>query len=88
MAIAAHAIGGEVFRRGDFAAMPGHVSNEMVDTYTAAGPLDKVRERDDAVAERGNGIWCMPPTYFLPPEQIASYQRRIVQEFAPNGAGA
>ena len=30
----------------------------------------------------------MPPTYFLPPEQIASYQRRIVQEFAPNGAGA
>ena len=35
---------GEAFRRGDFAAMPGHVSNEMVDTYTAAGPLDKVRE--------------------------------------------
>ena len=79
---------GEAFRRGDFAAMPGHVPDEMVDTYTAAGPLDKVRERVDAVAERGNGIWCMPPTYFLPPEQIASYQRRIVQEFAPNGAGA
>ena len=79
---------GEAFRRGDFAAMPGHVPDEMVDTYTAAGPLDKVRERVDAVAERGNGIWCMPPTYFLPPEQIASYQRRIVQEFAPNGGGA
>ena len=60
----------------------------MVDTYTAAGPLDKVRERVDAVAERGDGIWCMPPTYFLLPEQIADYQRRIVEEFAPNGAGA
>ena len=79
---------GEAFRRGDFAAMPGHVPDEMVDTYTAAGPLDKVRERVDAVAERGDGIWCMPPTYFLLPEQIADYQRRIVEEFAPNGAGA
>ena len=79
---------GEAFRRGDFGAMPGHVPDDMVDTYTAAGPLDKVRERVDAVAERGDGIWCMPPTYFLLPEQIADYQRRIVEEFAPNGAGA
>ena len=34
---------GDAFRRGDFDAMPGHVPDEMVDTYTAAGPLDKVR---------------------------------------------
>jgi probable F420-dependent oxidoreductase len=74
---------GEAFRRGDFAAMPDHVPDEMVDTYTAAGPLDKVRERVEAVAERGDGIWFMPPTYFLAPEQIAEYQRRIVQAFAP-----
>ena len=48
-----------------------------------AGPLDKVRERVEAVAERGDGIWFTPPTYFLAPEQIAEYQRRIVDAFAP-----
>jgi len=74
---------GDAFRRGDFAAMPGHVPDEMVDTYTAAGPLDKVRERVEAVAERGDGIWFTPPTYFLSPGQIAEYQRRIVAAFAP-----
>jgi probable F420-dependent oxidoreductase len=74
---------GEAFRRGDFAAMPDHVPDEMVDTYTAAGPLDKVRERVEAVAERGDGIWLTPPTYFLAPEEIGEYQRRIVEAFAP-----
>jgi probable F420-dependent oxidoreductase len=74
---------GAAFRAGDLAAMPGHVPDEMVDTYTAAGPLDKVRERVAAVAERGDGIWFTPPTYFLALEQIAEYQSRIVEAFAP-----
>jgi probable F420-dependent oxidoreductase len=77
---------GDAFRRGDFAAMPAHVPDEMVDTYTAAGPLDKVTERVAAVAERGDGIWFTPPTYFLAPEQIATYQSRIVDAFAPDAA--
>jgi alkanesulfonate monooxygenase SsuD/methylene tetrahydromethanopterin reductase-like flavin-dependent oxidoreductase (luciferase family) len=77
---------GEAFRRGDFAAMPGHVSNEMVDTYCAAGPLDKVRARVAEVAERGDGVWLGPPIYFLAPEEIAAYQRRIVEAFAPASA--
>jgi alkanesulfonate monooxygenase SsuD/methylene tetrahydromethanopterin reductase-like flavin-dependent oxidoreductase (luciferase family) len=72
---------GVAFRRGDFAAMPGHVPDAMVDTYCAAGPLDKVRERVEAVAERGDGIWLGPPTYFIPPEEIGEYQRRIVEAF-------
>ncbi|HLM30162.1 MAG TPA: LLM class flavin-dependent oxidoreductase [Solirubrobacterales bacterium] len=74
---------GDAFRRGDFASMPGLVSDEMVDTYCAAGPVDKVRERVEAVAERGDGIWLGPPTYFIAPQRIAEYQRRIVEEFAP-----
>ena len=56
---------GEAFRRGDFAAMPGHVPDEMVDTYCAAGPLDKVRERVEAVAERGDGVW-LDAAHLLP----------------------
>src|SRR5262249_40847103 len=35
----------EAFRAGDFATMADAVSDDMVDTYTAAGPLDKVRGR-------------------------------------------
>ena len=74
------------FRRGEFATMADHVPDEMVEIYAAAGPLDKVRERVEAVAERGDGIWFTPPTYFLAPEQIAEYQRRIVDAFAPGAS--
>jgi hypothetical protein len=38
------------------------------------------------VAERGDGVWFTPPTYFLAPEQIAAYQQRIVEAFAPGAA--
>jgi probable F420-dependent oxidoreductase len=74
---------GEAFRAGDLAAMPGHVPDAMVDAYTAAGPIDKVRERVGAVAERADGVFLTPPSYFLGPEEIAEYQRQIVEAFAP-----
>jgi probable F420-dependent oxidoreductase len=74
---------GEAFRRGDFAAMPRHVPDEMVDTYCAAGSVDKVRARVEEVAERADGVYLTPPTYFLAPDEIAAYQHRIVEEFAP-----
>ena len=72
---------GDAFRRGDLAAMPAAVPDEMVDTYCAAGPLDKVRERVEAVAERGDGVCLGPPTYFLAPEAArrlpAAHRRRL-----------
>jgi hypothetical protein len=73
----------EAFRRGDFAAMPRCVPDEMVDTYCAAGPLDKVRERVAEAAERADGVWLGPPMYFIEPERIAAYQARIVEAFGP-----
>jgi probable F420-dependent oxidoreductase len=76
---------GDAFRSGDFAAMPSHVPDEMVDTYTAAGPVDKVRARVEQVAERADGVFLSPPTYFLSPEEIGEYQRRIIERFAPSG---
>lgn len=75
---------GDAFRAGDFAAMPGHVPDEMVDAYCAAGSIDKVRARVTEVAERGNGVFLTPPTYFISPEEIDAYQRRIIDGFAPS----
>jgi hypothetical protein len=66
--------------------MPSHVPDEMVDAYCAAGPLDKVRARVAEVAERGDGLFLTPPSYFISPAEIAEYQRLIVEAFAPGGA--
>ena len=74
---------GEAFRSGDLAAVSQHVPDEMVDTYTAAGSLDKVRERVEQVADRADGVFLTPATYFIEPERIAAYQARIVEAFSP-----
>jgi probable F420-dependent oxidoreductase len=79
----AAAAAGDAFRKGDLAAVPEAIPDEMVETYTAAGPLDKVRERVEAAAERGDGVFLTPATYFIPPEQIAEYQSRIIEAFGP-----
>ncbi len=60
---------GDAFRAGDLAAMPAAVPDEMVDTYCAAGPLDKVRARVSEVAERGDGV-------FLDPAELLHRRRR------------
>jgi len=74
---------GEAFRKGDLEGVAAAISDEMVETYTAAGPLDKVRERVEAVAERGDGVFLGPPTYFIPPEQLVEYQTKLVEAFGP-----
>ncbi len=72
---------GDAFRKGDLAAVPEAIPDEMVEAYTAAGPLDKVRARVEEMAERGDGLWLTPPTYFIPPEQLLDYQQKIVAAF-------
>ena len=74
---------GEAFRRGDLAAVPAAISDEMVDTYCAAGPLDKVRARVEETAERADGLFLTPPTYFISPEELSEYQNRIIDAFGP-----
>ena len=76
---------GNAFRKGDLAAVPEAIPDEMVEAYTAAGPLDKVRARVEEMAERGDGLWLTPPTYFIPPEQLLDYQAKIVEAFGPAG---
>ena len=74
---------GEAFRSGDLAAVPAAISDEMVDTYCAAGPLDKVRARVEETAERADGLFLTPPTYFISPEELSEYQNRIIDAFGP-----
>ncbi|MEK6278636.1 MAG: LLM class flavin-dependent oxidoreductase [Actinomycetota bacterium] len=77
------AAAGEAFRKGDLAGVPAAISDEMVETYCAAGPLDKVRERVEATAELADGLFLTPPTYFISPEELSEYQRRIIEAFGP-----
>ena len=74
---------GDAFRRGDLAAVPAAISDEMVETYCAAGPLDKVRARVEATAERADGLFLTPPTYFISAEELSEFQNRIIDAFGP-----
>ena len=74
---------GAAFRRGDLAAVPAAITDKMVDAYCAAGPLDKVRGRVEATAERADGIFLTPPTYFISPEELSEYQNRLIEAFGP-----
>jgi len=69
------------FRRGDLAAVPAAIPDAMVETYCAAGPLDKVRDRVEATAERADGLFLTPPTYFISPEELSEFQTRIIDAF-------
>ena len=69
------------FRAGDVAGVAAAVTNEMVDTYCAVGPIERVRAKVAQIAELGDAISLGPPTYFIAPEEIAEYQRRILEVF-------
>ncbi|HEX3735030.1 MAG TPA: LLM class flavin-dependent oxidoreductase [Solirubrobacterales bacterium] len=78
---------GEAFRRGDLAAVPAAISDEMVEAYCAAGPIDKVRARVEATAERADGLFLTPPTYFISAEELSEFQNRIIDAFGPARPG-
>jgi probable F420-dependent oxidoreductase len=74
---------GAAFRRGDLAAVPAAIPDAMVETYCAAGPLDKVRARVEATATRADALFLTPPTYFISPEDLSEFQNRIIDAFGP-----
>ncbi|HEY5333184.1 MAG TPA: LLM class flavin-dependent oxidoreductase [Solirubrobacterales bacterium] len=74
---------GEAFRRGDLAGVPSAISDAMVEAYCAAGPIDKVRARVEATAERADGLFLTPPTYFISPAELSEHQNRIIDAFGP-----
>jgi probable F420-dependent oxidoreductase len=79
---------GAAFRRGDLAAVPAAIPDAMVEAYCAAGPLEKVRARVEDTAERADGLFLTPPTYFISPEELSEYRNRIIDSFGPASARA
>jgi probable F420-dependent oxidoreductase len=75
---------GDAFRRGDLAGVPAAISDAMVEAYCAAGPLDKVRARVEATAERADALFLTPPTYFISEAELAEFQNRIIDAFGPD----
>lgn len=80
----AAAAAGEAFRRGDIAGVLAAIPDAMVERYCAAGPPDKVRAKLDEISTLVDGVMPGPPNYFLPEEQVAEYNRRILATFGPN----
>jgi alkanesulfonate monooxygenase SsuD/methylene tetrahydromethanopterin reductase-like flavin-dependent oxidoreductase (luciferase family) len=74
---------GNAFRAGDLAGVAAAVTDEMVACYCAVGTVDKVREKVAEIAAHGDAVSVGPPTYFIPNEEIAEYQRRALETFGP-----
>ena len=52
------------------------IPDEMVEAYTPRARWTRSASGSSEVAERGDGVFLTPATYFIPPEQIGEYQAR------------
>jgi alkanesulfonate monooxygenase SsuD/methylene tetrahydromethanopterin reductase-like flavin-dependent oxidoreductase (luciferase family) len=59
--------------RGDYAG------DDMVRTFVAIGPPEKVRERIDRLWSWADSLCVVPPVYALPPEKVFAYSRAIAE---------
>ena len=39
--------------------------------------------RVEATGERADGLFLTPPTYFISPQELSEFQRRIIDAFGP-----
>jgi probable F420-dependent oxidoreductase len=70
------------FRSGDYEVMINAVSDEMVDTYTAAGTLDQVRAKLATYDGMADSIKLMAPCRFVDPEVTRDQQQIIIESLA------
>ncbi len=71
----------ECYFKGDVEGMIRNVSDDMLETFAIVGTVDQCREK---VGDY-RGILDLPilsaPHYYLEPEQVTMYQKRIVEAF-------
>jgi probable F420-dependent oxidoreductase len=65
--------------RGDYAGVAHLVPDDMVRTFVAIGPPEKVRERIDRLWSWADSLCVVPPVYALPPEKVFAYSRAIAE---------
>ena len=69
------------FRKGDIEGVAAAIPDEMVECYCAVGTPDQVKAKVGEVADLADEIFPGAPNYFIPPEQIAEYNERIIEVF-------
>lgn len=79
---------GEVARRlqegvgsGDYLGVAHLVPDEMVRTFVAVGPAEKVREQIEPLWQFGDSLCLVPPVYGLTLEKVAAYQDAVGRAF-------
>ncbi|HEY2664456.1 MAG TPA: LLM class flavin-dependent oxidoreductase [Candidatus Binataceae bacterium] len=71
----------EASSRNDLDAMFKAIPDEMANTFAIAGTPDEVLQRIEDLWRTADSITISPPTYFLEPSKIATYQSAIAQTF-------
>jgi len=71
----------EGVRRGDYRSVAHLVPDEMVRTFVAVGPPERVRERIEPLWRFADSLCLVPPVYGLPPEKLLGYADAIARTF-------
>lgn len=61
----------------DISSFKHHVSDEMVETFVAAGPVDEVTEKLEPLWAVADHLCPTPPLWNLAPETVHAYAERI-----------
>ncbi len=71
----------EAFLRGDGEAMMDRVTEEMIDTFAAAGDADRVRKKVSLYGEMADSMALSWPEHLIPTEQTEAYREAVVSVF-------
>jgi len=72
----------DALMRNDSAAMAAAVSDEMIDTFAAAGTADEVRKRIAPYLELADTICLTPPDQLIDPAESDRYREALLEAFA------
>jgi probable F420-dependent oxidoreductase len=71
----------EALVRGDTEAAVLAVSEEMIDTFTAAGTVDDVRAKVQPYLDLADTVCLSPPDQLIDPEETERYRRSLLEAF-------
>lgn len=66
---------------GDMEGMVENVSDDMLETFAVVGSADRCRKKVESFREFLDLPILSAPHYYLEPEQVGMYQRRIIETF-------